>query len=1406
MRGKYIVIATLLVLFLSSFLPVLSIAVRIEGGHEEQLEEDLPEMEMIDGGLELLVRDISDRDIQDLISKEGVMDGERGPAPTVNGMGTGLTPPTHEGWDIIQQETMLVEKVSNIFPTALNTSRDHSTSIHFPPIGNQGSEGSCVSWSIGYYTKTFQEAKEHGWNLSGASYTGSWPGYPTPSYQNRIMSPEFLYHQVNNGANGGSYYHDNINVCKRTGISSWKNMPYSHSDRTSWPSEDAWREAPKYRTKDTTYYMYVNTDTRITNLKTWIDGGNLATISIDAGKYSSLSSHTDGDLWTNATNCVQNRNHANTIVGYDDNFGNYSEDGVNRTGAFKVANSWGKSWSGDSDGDGMFWISYRAMRNKVDYVYMMTDRIGYNPEIISVFNISHNYRNDCQITLGIGNSSSPTASKRFDDYTYRGGNYPYPNNLMVLDITDFSSSVSNYYGQNFFLRVTDGGQSTTGSIQHFSVEYYDDFLNGSREMSATSKDPVVSTIQGSSVHAEVILKDSEYPKLVIDNTPGNATTGDALNFSAEITDNTAVYGVWLEYRVGSGPSFNVSCSRGSGNTWYYNTTAPDSLGSIHYTYHFNDTSDYWNKTDQKVITIRDNDLPVFVTTMLPIKVTTGDEATFTVNATDNIGLSSITMEHWIDDEAHTNSTMTASGQNLYDLTVTMPSSDSTFYFIISAMDTSSNWNTTGALQYFVEDNDRPFFIMDITPGSGTTGDDLTFSIEIGDNVQTHTAWVDFWYEGGPHTNISMNMMGEGVFDRTIALEHQLSDLHYIFHANDTSNNWNASSEGSVNISDNDLPSFGTDLSDMEAFTGDSFHFEIAVTDNIGMVDGEAYLRYSIAGTHWDNLTLNRVGIDAWSTDIILPLNETGTMSYHFIAVDGSGNWNTTDEFHRTIIDNDEPVMMEDLSDPAGHTGELFLFEINASDNIGISIVTVEFWFGNGTHTNKSLIKDDGTIWTGNITIPVDSLDELNYIVWISDLSDLYFMADTVNITIEDTIDPVFDDHPDDLSPTTGDILNIYVMVSDNIGMLNVEMHYRIGEEEPVSVYMEHMVMGSYRANISIPHLLSDLNISFRAIDLYNNSMITKWMVFSILDNDAPILRTFENLTAEPGETISLNSSGCFDNIGVEHYNWSVVGPENMFFNTSEIEFEFDEPGSYMVYLNVSDGSGNQNLTFFMIEVVETTVPSLEFEIELLDDNVTLFENLSMRLVLRNNGNVNMTITFDIESDLEDGFEEFEPLDMTLTPGMDLNYTLDIPAMAFPVGEHFIIMTVTNSTSNISITRTIEFTIWDDDIASDDDDDDIIVDDDDDDDIVVDDDDDDDVIVDDDDDDPVDDDGGEKDGVDQVAEWIRDNPLIFFGAVAGLLAILLLLLFIGRRKKEEPGEPDEVSKDQVEEDRNEWDEE
>jgi hypothetical protein len=133
-------------------------------------------------------------ELEELKSKVGAYEEGRNYNELINGHGTGLRPPTEEEWSSIAESSYFVD---NVAYDSSPPSVDQSAKPWFPPIGNQDGEGSCVAWAVEYYTKTFQEAKEQSWDLSGATWEGGYNGYPTQSYQNRIISPDFIYHLIN---------------------------------------------------------------------------------------------------------------------------------------------------------------------------------------------------------------------------------------------------------------------------------------------------------------------------------------------------------------------------------------------------------------------------------------------------------------------------------------------------------------------------------------------------------------------------------------------------------------------------------------------------------------------------------------------------------------------------------------------------------------------------------------------------------------------------------------------------------------------------------------------------------------------------------------------------------------------------------------------------------------------------------------------------------------------------------------------------------------------------------------------------------------------------------------------------------------------------------------------------------
>ena len=408
----------------------------------------------------------------------------------IHGHGTGLVPPTEEEWEKMRNQPILFDKIDYpLRKLSTPASYDNSATIWFPPIGNQGAEGSCVPWALVYYTKTFQEATEHNWDLSG----GLWQN------EDKIFTPDFCYHLLNKGVDKGISYADNINLLQQIGCCTLDKMLYDPYDDASWPNENAWRQAPLYRSQ-TGYggndgYIWINTDSGIENLKQLLAYGNLAVIPVNAGYF--YGNFTSKDLWTLDNYNTTSHNHANTIVGYDDNFGPYAESGnSNAYGAFKIANSWGiGDW--EKNPDGFYYISYECMKQMIQITYLYQNYFDYEPKMVAVFKMNHNIRNENDIKIGVESLGS-SVYKSLNTFPSKGGSFPFPDNPIVIDITELQTFLSGSTN-NFFIEVNDGGTSATGTIQYFSIEMYDDYSSGIPKNVYVSTETPVQTQQGSTI-------------------------------------------------------------------------------------------------------------------------------------------------------------------------------------------------------------------------------------------------------------------------------------------------------------------------------------------------------------------------------------------------------------------------------------------------------------------------------------------------------------------------------------------------------------------------------------------------------------------------------------------------------------------------------------------------------------------------------------------------------------------------------------------------------------------------------------------------------------------------------------------------------------------------------------------
>ena len=228
---------------------------------------------------------------------------------------------------------------------------DNSTSKYFPPIKSQGSQGSCVAWSLAYYQFTYEMNKS----------------LDRESTEENCFSPTFTYNMSNYGEDVGSFHINTYGNMKKIGVAPLSLVPFTMEEHRNWyPQEDIWLEAAKYRVADTKVLpnfrigsgkqVTYPDDPDITQIKTLLSEGHLLAFGayINRWKMTKIKANSacpENDKYigeevvkSTSPDIGNGYGHAMTIVGYNDNIwvdindNNAVDNG--EMGAFKVVNSW----------------------------------------------------------------------------------------------------------------------------------------------------------------------------------------------------------------------------------------------------------------------------------------------------------------------------------------------------------------------------------------------------------------------------------------------------------------------------------------------------------------------------------------------------------------------------------------------------------------------------------------------------------------------------------------------------------------------------------------------------------------------------------------------------------------------------------------------------------------------------------------------------------------------------------------------------------------------------------------------------------------------------------------------------------------------------------------------------------
>jgi len=282
----------------------------------------------------------------------------------------------------------------------------------FPPIGNQGSYGTCVAWSVGYNLKTALNAIEKGWTSSQLASAAN------------QTSPKDLWLTIPSNKKGakceGTNFEPALDALISSGAASMSTVPYSNMGScTGTKTSDGQNKLANYRK--------IASETEgltVDNFKGYLSAGRPIAIGARLGdrfmdwKSSAVIS---SDTYNNPG--MQHAYHAMVLVGYD-----------NSKNAFRVRNSWGTSW-GDN---GSIWVDYDFFCKNFCFAAFVAQNVN-------------------SISVGTGGIGSGDLSKGEDLLAY------YAEDEELTDDPD--------YDREFYYEIYNSGNTTIKPSQRWTVVY-----------------------------------------------------------------------------------------------------------------------------------------------------------------------------------------------------------------------------------------------------------------------------------------------------------------------------------------------------------------------------------------------------------------------------------------------------------------------------------------------------------------------------------------------------------------------------------------------------------------------------------------------------------------------------------------------------------------------------------------------------------------------------------------------------------------------------------------------------------------------------------------------------------------------------------------------------------------------
>jgi parallel beta-helix repeat protein len=349
----------------------------------------------------------------------------------------------------------------------------------------------------------------------------------------------------------------------------------------------------------------------------------------------------------------------------------------------------------------------------------------------------------------------------------------------------------------------------------------------------------------------------------------------------------------------------------------------------------------------------------------------------------------------------------------------------------------------------------------------------------------------------------------------------------------------------------------------------------------GIKDVTLWYRFSTDNISFSNwISQEKDENQPWIWDFFYPDGE-GYYEFYSIANDINNNIEDQPSFADTICVYDATIPhIIDNSQPIGTTGDNYSFQAIITDNFEISYVNITYWFDNGVIYNHAMELQTPDTYKLNITIPLNGLAPLYYIISAQDIASNWFILSEKSVTIEDNDNPKANISPIQ-STEIGSIMTFNGSAStDNIGINNYSWTFTYNNSQ-ITLYgnspeFVFFMGGDYVITLNVTDFADNWNITTKIVNITFPTLI---------DKISPIAHAGINQQVKTGSMVILNGTLSSDNVAISNYTWTFT------YNGSTVtlfgplsQFIFWSPGDYAITLKVTDTSGNWNTDIVSILV------------------------------------------------------------------------------------------------------------------------------------------------------------------------------------------------------------------------------